>query len=158
MNFRCGTTFMAVWNIQSRVSSLFYWYNCITFPYINQFCTNQLLINLHSYTLDDLLKENSYLITLTIRSCFESLDPQCDSSESYTVLNRSILPKTDCVWKANFKHTGRITIIVSDLITLNTVPNLCKVGQGILDLCPVWTNLSRWNIDDTHCSFFIIKT
>lgn len=76
-----------------------------------------LLINLYSYTLDDLLKESSYLITLTIRSCFESSDPQCDSSESYTVFNRSILPKTDCVWKTDFKHTGKISI-VSDLITL----------------------------------------
>lgn len=56
--------------------------------------------------IDDLLEEVAYLVTLEIKSCFETSTPQCDSSESYTVFNRTILPKTECIWRADFKQTG----------------------------------------------------
>lgn len=48
LNFRCGTTFMAVWNIQSRVSIQWHVYSTeitisnfyVLYMYLSQFCTN----------------------------------------------------------------------------------------------------------------------
>ena len=101
---------MAVWYIQIRVSILHIQNICFLQIYLFSKCNHLLyfIVSIeNSYTLDDLLKEKSYLVTMEIKSCFESADPQCDASESYTVFNKTLLPKTECIWKSGFKESGK---------------------------------------------------
>ena len=60
-----------------------------------------------SYTIDDLPYDRAYLVSLQIMDCYQSSDPQCLSVDTFTVLERSIIPKALCSWDHSFITTSK---------------------------------------------------
>ena len=61
-----------------------------------------------SYTIDDLPYDRAYLVSLQIMDCYQTSDPQCLSVDTFTVLERSIIPKALCSWDHSFITTSKL--------------------------------------------------
>ena len=55
------------------------------------------------YKVYDLPEEESYLLTLDVMDCYESTNPQCASSATFSVLNKAVIPKAQCSWDQSYR-------------------------------------------------------
>ncbi|XP_062582876.1 uncharacterized protein LOC134244633, partial [Saccostrea cucullata] len=55
------------------------------------------------YIVYDLPEEDVYLLSLDVMDCYESINPQCSTTATFTVFNKVAIPKAQCSWDRSYR-------------------------------------------------------